>query len=159
MSKTRQKLVHPKWFHSFFMQGSANSHNFHFRFLQAQVWSVNFTNFFILFLAGFCNLAKLRPPTKPGRGRTTACMTLWPLFYLLPLSCCWLRMASLLANLFQFAENEVPPVSLSLYFGHFHHICQRVLYHQNQQKGILESWHQGLVSTFSRIYWYIPATE
>ena len=87
----------------------------------------------------FCNLAKLRPPTKPGRGRTTACMTLWPLFYLLPLSCCWLRMASLLANLFQFAENEVPPVSLSLYFGHFHHICQRVLYHQNQQKGILES--------------------
>ena len=79
------------------------------------------------------------PPHQPGRGRTTACMTLWPLFYLLPLSCCWLRMASLLANLFQFAENEVPPVSLSLYFGHFHHICQRVLYHQNQQKGILES--------------------
>ena len=96
--------------------------------------------FFILFLAGFCNLAKLRPPPhQPGRGHTTACMTLWPLFYLLPLSCCWLRMASLLANLFQFAENEVPPVSLSLYFGHFHHICQRVLYHQNQQKGILES--------------------
>ena len=97
-------------------------------------------------------LLLLPPPHQPGKGRTTACMTLWPLFYLLPLSCCWLRMASLLANLFQFAENEVPPVSLSLYFGHFHHICQRVLYHQNQQKGILESWHQGLVSTYSRIY-------
>ena len=95
--------------------------------------------FYIYFRRVFAIWPNCVPPHQPGKGRTTACMTLWPLFYLLPLSCCWLRMASLLANLFQFAENEVPPVSLSLYFGHFHHICQRVLYHQNQQKGILES--------------------
>jgi hypothetical protein len=74
MAKKRWKKVHPKWFHEFFHASFCKftllpfpvacvSHSKLVKSLQAQVWSVNFTNILNLVFGG---IMKLDPTVRHG---------------------------------------------------------------------------------------------